>query len=209
MALIKYFEDGDVACFNGLFFRRDKKTGYYLNAKTHKRLHVYMWEYFNGKVPNGFHVHHVDCNKDNNEIANLKLLEKSEHAKFHADNISVEQKQKMRENLIANALPLSKKWHKSEEGKKWHSEHALKYWDNAPVNKYVCTNCGEMFESRNVYPKNSNRFCSNKCKSAYRRKMGYDDIVKICENCKKEYIENKYQKSKLCKDCRNKRTKTK
>ena len=32
--MIQYYEDGDVAVFDNLVFRRDKKTGYYLNAKT-------------------------------------------------------------------------------------------------------------------------------------------------------------------------------
>lgn len=38
--MVQYVDDGDLACFDGLSFRRDKKTGYFLNAKTHKRLHV-------------------------------------------------------------------------------------------------------------------------------------------------------------------------
>ena len=57
---IQYFDDGDVACFDGLSFRKDKRTGYYLNAKTHKRLHVYVWESVNGPVPSGYCIHHKD-----------------------------------------------------------------------------------------------------------------------------------------------------
>jgi hypothetical protein len=36
---VQYFENGDLAVFNGLKYRRDKKTGYYLNSTTHQRLH--------------------------------------------------------------------------------------------------------------------------------------------------------------------------
>ena len=73
--MVQYVDDGDLACFDGLSFRRDKRTGYFLNAKTHKRLHVYVWEYYNGsEVPKGYHVHHKDFNKGNNEIENLVLM---------------------------------------------------------------------------------------------------------------------------------------
>lgn len=31
--MIEYFDNGDVAVFDGYTFRRDKKTGYFLSAK--------------------------------------------------------------------------------------------------------------------------------------------------------------------------------
>lgn len=65
--MIQYVDNGDLAIFDGLSFRKDKKTGYYLNAKTHKRLHVYVWEHFNGTIPKGYEIHHKDFNKKNNE----------------------------------------------------------------------------------------------------------------------------------------------
>ena len=77
--MIQYYEDGDVAVFDNLVFRRDKKTGYYLNAKTHKRLHVYVWEYYNGEIPKGCEIHHKDFDKSNNEVDNLQLLTKKDH----------------------------------------------------------------------------------------------------------------------------------
>ena len=73
--MVQYFENGDLACFDGLSFRRDKRTGYFLNAKTHKRLHVYVWEYYNGgEVWNGYLIHPKDNEKNKNEIENLVFL---------------------------------------------------------------------------------------------------------------------------------------
>ena len=76
--MIQYAEDNDVAVADGLTFRRDKRTGYFLSGAPingkRKRLHVYIWEKENGPVPNGFNVHHVDEDKMNNDISNLKLL---------------------------------------------------------------------------------------------------------------------------------------
>ena len=125
--MVQYVDDGDLACFDGLSFRRDKKTGYFLNAKTHKRLHVYVWEYYNGsEVPKGYNVHHKNFDKNNNEIENLVLMTAKEHSNLHGSSWSEERREWARENLAKNARPKASKWHGSEEGKKWHSQHAEK-----------------------------------------------------------------------------------
>lgn len=201
--MVQYVDDGDLACFDGLSFRRDKRTGYFLNAKTHKRLHVYVWEYYNGsEVPKGYHVHHKDFNKKNNEIENLVLMSATEHSKLHGKSWDEERKESARKNLIEKAIPKASEWHGSEDGKKWHSEHAKEVWANMKPNKYVCTYCGKEYETVNIYGKNQNHFCSNNCKSAYRRKMGFDNVTKVCERCGGEYIANKYRKTRFCESCK-------
>ena len=60
--------------FNGEKFTLDKRTGYYLKTtKPIKRLHIYIWEYYNGLVPEGCHIHHKDFNKFNNDISNFLI----------------------------------------------------------------------------------------------------------------------------------------
>ena len=200
--MVQYFDNGDLACFDGLSFRRDKRTGYYLNSTIHKRLHVYVWEHYNGEVPKGYHIHHKDHDKNNNEIDNLVLLSAHEHQTLHGNSWSEERKEWARQNLIDNARPKASEWHGSEEGKKWHSEHAKKVFGNLPFKTFVCTYCGQEFQSRKKMKDDKNRFCSGKCSAAYRRKSGVDDIVKICERCGGEYVANKYQKTKRCPSCR-------
>ena len=200
--MVQYFDNGDLACFDGLSFRRDKRTGYFLNSTIHKRLHVYVWEHYNGEVPKGYHIHHKDHDKNNNEIENLVLLSAHEHQKLHGNSWSEERKEWARQNLIDNARPKASEWHGSEEGKKWHSEHAKKVFGNLPFKTFVCTYCGQEFQSRKTTKEGQNRFCSGKCSAAYRRKSGVDDIVKICERCGGEYVANKYQKTKYCPSCR-------
>ena len=200
--MVQYFDNGDLACFDGLSFRRDKRTGYFLNSTIHKRLHVYVWEHYNGEVPKGYHIHHKDHDKNNNEIENLVLLSAHEHQKLHGNSWSEERKEWARQNLIDNARPKASEWHGSEEGKKWHSEHAKKVFGNLPFKTFVCTYCGQEFQSRKTMKEGQNRFCSGKCSAAYRRKSGVDDIVKICERCGGEYVANKYQKTKYCPSCR-------
>ena len=53
----------------------------------------------------------------------------------------------------------------------------------------VCTNCGKEF----VGQPGKDRFCSNACKSAYRRKSGVDNVTRSCAFCGGPFIVNKYR----------------
>ena len=209
MKVIQYFDGGDVACVDEYSFRRDKKTGYYLSSKKiggkRKRLHVYVWEKINGHVPKGMHVHHMDGDKANNEPKNLVLLTRKEHEMLHGKTLPKERRQFLANNVTKNAMPKAKAWHASDEGAKWHSEHAKRTQANLCELEYTCTFCGGSFFSKKRYNDGQNRFCSNRCKSAYRRKTGEDDVIKICEICGRKYTANKYQKTKRCENCKNRK----
>lgn len=45
-----------------------------------KLLHRIMWETFNGEIPDGYEIDHIDANKENNALSNLQLI-------LHKDNI--------------------------------------------------------------------------------------------------------------------------
>lgn len=201
--MIQYIDDGDVAVFDNLSFRKDKRTGYYLNAKTHKRLHVYVWEYYNGEIPEGYHIHHKDFDKSNNEIDNLVMLAASEHEKIHGNNITDEERKRRAINMRENAMPKAKEWHGSEEGSEWHKKHYERMKEALYQKKMLlCDNCGKYYFS---IDHGTNRFCSNNCRSAYRRRMGIDNETRKCEWCGKEFIVNKYAKTKTCsRSCRSK-----
>lgn len=200
---VQYFDDYDVACFDGLSFRRDKKTGYYLNSKIHKRLHVYVWEYYNGKIPKGFHVHHKDFNKRHNDIENLVLMEAKAHLSLHGKRWDDERYKKHIKILKEKAVPKATEWHKSKEGREWHKEHFEKYKEQFFKKElYKCLVCGKEYESVNH---GNNKFCSNACKSAYRRKLGVDNETRKCAWCGKEFTTSKYSKGRTCSGyCRNK-----
>lgn len=161
---------------------------------------MYIWEFYNGEIPEGYDIHHKVSKRDN-EIEHLEMLTKSEHRKVHYDIFSEDRKKQMKLNLEKNARPKAIEWHKSEEGKAWHKNQYERTLAKVKEKEFICENCGEKFKSK---PKAKNKFCSNKCKSSWRRKEGLDNEIRICEYCKKEFTINKYSKTRTCsKACSN------
>lgn len=109
------------------------------------RLHRMVWESIHGPVPDGYHVHHKDGNRANNQPDNLELLEGSEHLSLHM------QEESRRENgrrAIRIAIEAAKEWHHSEAGHEWHVQHGKDVFVDRPYKTYVCPICGKEFQSR-------------------------------------------------------------
>lgn len=190
--------------YDGIKFYPDRR-GYWFGRYNGKpiRLHRYVWEKHNGEIPDGYHIHHKDHNPDNNDISNLELIKAEKHLSMHAleeHNIAVAKR-----NLKKYANPASKKWHKSEDGKNWHRQHyeasLSQYWDKKVVKN--CVVCGKPFEVSVLMAKKS-KFCSNNCKSQYRRDMKIDNTEVVCKTCGKKFMTNRYSPAKYCStQCRN------
>lgn len=104
-----------------------------------------------------------------------------------------EEREMRRLNMLENAIPAAAKWHKTKAGRQWHKNHYQKFGDKLHEKKELtCEQCGNKYESE------SGRFCSNSCKSAWRRKSGLDNIVKKCCICGSEFELNKYAKTETC-----------
>lgn len=43
----------------------------------------YIWELYNGPIPEGYDVHHIDHDKTNDDISNLTILPKCDHNSYH------------------------------------------------------------------------------------------------------------------------------
>lgn len=194
--MVTYSQDKKYAYFGGLRFCRDDRTGYYLNSTTHKRLHRCVYESANGKIPDGFQVHHIDHDKSNNELGNLELLTAKQHRKRHSDEMPEELRVFLRKNMIENAGPAAAKWHGSDEGKEWHRKHYEEMKSSLHTKKkLVCKNCGKEYETVDT---GKNSFCSNACKSAWRRKSGVDNERRKCAICGGEFTANKYSGARCC-----------
>lgn len=199
-------QKSETVIFNGLKFYRypessnvsDRKyfRAFPIHGESCTYLHRAIWEYTNGKIPDGYEIHHIDENTINNDINNLECIEYSVHQSEHSkkwfeDPINKAQSDKH----LAEIRPLTKKWHASEEGIAWHIEHAKTSINAIPETPHICEFCGEEYMS--VITSRS-RFCSNKCKSADRRQSGVDDVDKKCVVCGEIFKINKYSKTKTC-----------
>ena len=190
--------------YNGYRFYPDKR-GYWLGHPKENgrpvRLHVYVWETERGPIPEGYHVHHIDHNPDNNEIENLQLIPKSEHLKYHS---GLQDKAWARQNMLDKAIPAAAAWRKSEEGKAWqkkHNKEVMQKRANEKVEK-VCQVCGQTYLVPEFCAEGS-RFCSNSCKSKWRRDSGLDNFETSCVICGKKFLTNKYDPARYCSnECR-------
>lgn len=104
---IEYFEKinkcgrlNKYAKFNDVTFSYNDK--YYCalkNNKNYKKLHQAVYCFYNNliEIPKNYCIHHIDENKNNNDIFNLQLLKHCEHTKLHRKNknLSNEHKQKL------------------------------------------------------------------------------------------------------------------
>jgi hypothetical protein len=206
--MIKY--ENDYAYVDGYKFKKNTRDNYYLSSNNignrRKYLHIYIWEKHNGEIPKGYDIHHIDHNKDNNEISNLKMILKREHSLLHSKELTEEQKAKKIKNFNEKARPKAIEWHKSKKAEKFHKEQYKISLGKMKPQKITCENCGKDYYS---ICNGRNKFCSNKCKSAYRRKIGVDNIEKKCIKCGEKFEVNKYSKREQCYNCypcRNKKT---
>lgn len=190
--------------FDGIRFTRIEATGYYRHNGLRKYMHRYVWEYYNGKIPKGYEIHHIDFDRSNNDISNLQIVSRSEHRKIHADLLTEQQREWRRENINRTARPKAIEWHKSGEGTKWHSEQIKRmHEENAFKRNLICTNCGKEYIGE-IHKNGGNAFCSNACKSSYRRKNRLDDIERVCPICGETFKTNKYRPSTTCsRSCAN------
>lgn len=201
--MVSYYDDYKHATYNGYVFTRDDKTGYFLSTvkigERRKRLHVYVLENETGViVPRGCQVHHIDGNKNNNEIDNLRLLSEHRHLSYHSRKNAKEHPEQI-EHSLELAREAAKAWHGSEAGKEWHKAHYEKMSAKLNATKeFECEYCGKKFVSR----KCDARFCCNSHKTAWRFRAGLDNELRKCAICGKSFVTNKYSKKKTCsKNC--------
>ena len=76
---------GRSVAYRGRFWW-DRGDGYYATGPSHSvslLLHREIWRVHDGAIPPGHDIHHRDKDRRNNQLANLELLNASEHAIHH------------------------------------------------------------------------------------------------------------------------------
>lgn len=178
--------------------KRSSDRNYY--QKCGKFLHHYVWEKHYGERKKGFLIHHIDGDFTNNSIENLEEITPKEHRSIKHKLVG--DKLYKRQEWVKQISPLASEWHKSKKGKEWHKKHAKEQgFGHFEFGVAKCEVCGEEYIKKNKHQ----RFCSNACKSKYRRTNKIDEIEKICEYCQHKFYTNKYRSAKFCsRECKNK-----
>jgi len=155
--------------FYGKKFYLDQKTGYWISTSAKKiRAHVFVWEYNNGKIPKGFHIHHKDGNKSNNVLSNLECIEKRKHLSMHMNS---ERRAEASKRMHEIVRPLADLWHGTPEGIEWHKKHAQEmnfgHWNLKDIS---CLICLKQFKPKVHHQK----FCHANCRAKYGRRIQKD-----------------------------------
>lgn len=177
------------------FYKVNSGTGYYKGTGG-IWMHRYVYAYYNGEIPEGYHVHHIDGNPDNNDISNLELLSMHDHLSQH---MTEKRKECARQNLDEKARPKACEWHKSEAGKEWHKKHFEDCSREVlfkPATE-ICKICGKEYQTVSSQIGKS-KYCSNNCRAAARRRSGKDNEQRPCAVCGKLFTCNKYLSTKTC-----------
>lgn len=145
-------QHGEPVAWRGRWYHR-MPYGHYRNAKG-KLLHRAIWEAHRGAIPEGFHIHHVDGDPGNNDLANLACLSPKDHVASH-------------EPRGFAVL-----------GHEWRSQLAKRVWASREWHPFNCAHCGKA--GKTPY-KNRRKFCDVACDRAFRSAAQITE--RTCQQC--------------------------
>lgn len=172
--MVSVLSDSQVA-FNGVKFTKDNRTGYYLSTIAiedgrRTRLHRYIWQYYNGPIPEGYDIHHKDRDKGNNNVDNLTIMRGNKHKQMH----SIEAKNTPEWLEIWEGIrQKGSDAHKRTEERLKQSQRSKEQWakrkKDVKPSVIKCVICGGRKET--YYPDRT-MYCSKNCKAkGFRRKF--------------------------------------
>lgn len=110
----KFFNENVLVSSDGLVSRlkgnyKGVSTGCKSKGYMQKRIdgklwfvHDLVWTTFRGEIPDGYVVHHINGQKDDNRLENLELMPRSEHSRMHMATQPEKAKQKRIKTLVEN-----------------------------------------------------------------------------------------------------------
>ena len=146
----------DTQTFDGIEYRRSSKWPYF--ERFGKRLHRAVWEWHNGPIQSKFQIHHLDENRENNQIDNLEMISEKEHKQLH--QIGKTKAFKKRMTTCAQCGNQFEAVHAKYcstacSTQAWRKSGAINEWRS-------CVICGTQYVVTSKYRKTAT--CSQKCK---------------------------------------------
>lgn len=173
----------DCCVFEGIVYPRTV-NGYYRSGRW-VLLHREVWRFYNGEIPEGYHIHHKDEDKSNNKLDNLELVTPKEHYEKHKDSLVATTKlTHAAKKADGTSLFVYNNPAKLEKNRKLLSDLAIERMNRpesreffskrmvevhktkAPV-EYTCLFCGQSCTSLAM---RKALFCNNNCGRKYHRR---------------------------------------
>src|SRR3972149_3252843 len=150
--------------FNGNEYSLYAGARYFSRGR--RRMHRDVWKFFNGEIPKGFDIHHINNNPWDNKKENLQCLPSNIHRSEHGKERFKDTDFKIK--FYTLGIEAAKLWHKSDEGRSWHKIQSKQGWENRPYFDFTCQECGNIFKSKST---TTSKYCHLNCKMrAYNRK---------------------------------------
>lgn len=147
-------------------FHKDCVTGYWVNNTYNLRLHREKLRLELGLTKEqmkNYDVHHIDRNRDNNDISNLQLINKIQHVTMHA-------KEQLHTKIVKICEQCGEEYKSSSNvahKQRFCSEKCKMKWRRAnglDREERVCIYCGKTFTCNKTL---STKFCSKHCAGKY------------------------------------------
>lgn len=151
-------DTGNTVVYRGYSYRRQPGRRYYfpsswaISRHGRQSLHRDIYRDHHGPIPDGWHVHHIDGNTENNDPANLEVVDKRAHAAHHYEE--------RRDSINA----ARREWEQTPEAKEIKRKAIAKAHANTPTGEKPCAHCGASFVGRPM-----DHYCSEDCGYRHRR----------------------------------------
>ena len=166
-------------------------------------IHRAVWAYYNGEIPDGYQIHHIDENPANNGISNLQCLTVSEHRRIHNQVAPVRTFTCQFCGKIFEVR--SSAIHSTNYSVKFCSDicrqrHKFIEKTGSAFEDRTCVICGKIFKAEK---RTSTQTCCRKCTARVRFSRPQPKITATCEICGETFETNKSNPSRFCSDkCR-------
>ena len=179
--------------FGGVRYYR-KPPGYFKSMRG-EYLHRAVWEVAHGPIPDGWHVHHVDGDRGNNDPSNLECLPGADHGALHMESP---------ERRAEAAAALQPAVERAAQWRRAHPEQASaigRAGGAAAAAAMVrvecaCTWCGRQFAG--VASRTRRGFCSPSCQGMARKASGVDREARECAVCGGAFSVDRYARTRSC-----------